>query len=264
MGGKTMRLLIGGCVAGADVGLGDLMSIQEQAGMASVELDNQPQRHLSLLDAVCLIVGIIIGSGVYETTPTIARIAGNPAVLFTVWVLGGLIALAGALCYAELTSAFPRTGSDYLFLRHAYGSPVGFLFGWFDFWIIRPANIGAMAVVFARYVQQLDVWPDHPARGAAYALGGVMLAWLWNLWGSRPAAWLQNLLTMSKCLGLATITAAGVWCFWNQPAAAAAPPLNVSWSVEGLPLAFVLVMFTYGGWNDVSYVAGEIRDPRAT
>ncbi len=222
----------------------------------------QPHRHLTLLDAACVIVGIIIGSGIYETTPLIASSAGHPLPLAIIWIMG-VIALAGALCYAELATAFPHAGGDYLFLRRAYGPLTGFLFGWFDLWIMRPANIGAMAVVFARYFHQL-VPGGYATPPLHYALGVVLVLWSFTLLGARPGAWLQNTLTLAKCAGLLCVASAGFYCaLWlPAPAATAADAPILQWSWEGQSLAFVLVMFSYGGWNDVSFLAGEIKEPQ--
>src|SRR5437762_10981261 len=117
--------------------------------------DRAPRRQLTLFDSVCIIVGIIIGAGFYETTPQVARSVGGMVPLLVVWLAGGAVALLGALCYAELTAAYPHDGGEYVFLTRAFGPRTGFLFGWAGFWVVRPGNIGAMAYVFARYAQHL-------------------------------------------------------------------------------------------------------------
>ncbi len=112
----------------------------------------QPRRVLTLLDAVCIIVGTIIGAGIFETTPLIASNAGGIYWLIALWLLGGLLALIGAICFAELTTSHPNeVGGDYVYLKKAAGRPLAFLFAWAAFWVIRPGNIGAMAMIFARY-----------------------------------------------------------------------------------------------------------------
>ena len=110
-----------------------------------------PRRQLGLFDSICIIVGIIVGVGIYETSPTIASCMPGWTGVLGVWLLGGVLALAGALCYAELATAYPRDGGDYVYLRRAYGNWSGYLFGWSQLAIIRPGDIARMAFVFGRY-----------------------------------------------------------------------------------------------------------------
>lgn len=244
---------------------------------------NRPARQLTLIDCVGIIVGIIVGAGIFESTPFIARNIGSAAAIPGVWLLGGLIALLGASCYAELVTTYPSAGGDLVFLSHAYGKNMGLLFAWCEFWIIRPGNVGAMAFVFARYGQQLfPLGTEHDDLIlAAMAVAGLTIV---NLWGAKPGARTQNLLTATKLIGLGGVIVAGL--AWPQTNSAPVAALEVTDSgrtasvdtsdqphvesdsaatVEQPPsnlwLAMVLVLFTYGGWNEVSYVAAEIRDP---
>ncbi|MHC4401615.1 MAG: amino acid permease, partial [Planctomycetota bacterium] len=116
-----------------------------------------PKRQLTLFDSTCIIVGIIIGAGIYESTPLIASNVTSTGWLILAWSLGGFLSLLGALCYAELATAYPKQGGDYVYLTRAFGRAPGFLFAWAQIWIVRPGSIGAMAYVFARYANQL--WP---------------------------------------------------------------------------------------------------------
>src|SRR5262245_26858602 len=134
---------------------------------------SQPRRALSLLDSTSIIVGIIIGSAIYEISPVVAAGAGDlvaerlswlrPAqqgaaqivAILGVWVMGGVVALLGAMCYAELATAYPHAGGTYVYLSEAFGRSVGFAFAWAEFWIVRPGNIGAVAFVLARYASKL-------------------------------------------------------------------------------------------------------------
>ena len=113
-----------------------------------------PRRELTLLDSTCIIVGIIIGAGIYRSSPDVASLAPNALWLIGLWLLGGAFSLVGALCYAELATAYPGEGGDYVYLSRAFGRAVGFLFAWCQLWIVRPGSIGAMASaknVFARW-----------------------------------------------------------------------------------------------------------------
>ena len=175
-----------------------------------------------------------------------------------VWVLGGLLALVGAFCYAELATAYPRDGGDYLYLTRGLGRKTGFLFAWAQFWIVRPGNIGALAYVFADYANRL--WPLGQGKPAlvAYAAASVVVLTGINVLGVREGKWTQNLLTAVKVLGLAAVVVAG-FCF----AAPAAPTKVHALPAEtNLYLAMIFVMFAYGGWAEMAFVAAEVRNPQ--
>ncbi len=138
-------------------------------GIRDTTIDRPPagaalRRELSLFDSVSIIVGIVIGAGIYETSPQVAGNVSGSWALIGVWILGGLLSLAGALCYAELATAYPKEGGDYVYLNEAFGPRCGFLFAWAQLWVIRPGSIGAMAFVFARYANQLCPLGDGPRR----------------------------------------------------------------------------------------------------
>jgi basic amino acid/polyamine antiporter, APA family len=215
-----------------------------------------PRRELNLFDSTCIIVGIIIGAGIYESTPTIARCAAEPSWFLGVWIFGGLLSLIGALCYAELATAYPEEGGDYIYLSRAFGRQMGFVFAWSQLWIVRPGSIGAMAYVFARYAQRL--WPIGDNRFAlmAYAAASIVVLTGINILGVSEGKWTQNLLTSVKVLGLVAICLVGFWS-----AAPANPLPQVSHSEPDLRLAMILVLFTYGGWNEMGYVGAEVRRP---
>ena len=97
----------------------------------------RPKQQLTLLDATCIIVGIVIGAGIYETTPLVAKSVTAPVWLILIWLLGGLLSLIGALCYTELVTRYPEEGGDYIFINKAYGRRMGFLFAWAGFWLVR-------------------------------------------------------------------------------------------------------------------------------
>ncbi len=215
---------------------------------------NSPIKGLSLFDSSCILVGIIIGAGIYETTPTVAACMGGWAGTMAAWLAGGMLALCGALCYAELATAYPSQGGDYIYLSRAYGSWVGFLFGWSQLAIIRPGDIALMAFVFSRYAATL--YAPFPSTGTCYAALAVVALTAINILGVRESKWTQNALTVVKVAGLLFITTAGLMApgVENGPAAG-------SMSGDGLKLAMILVLFTYGGWNEMAYVAAEIQNP---
>ncbi len=221
----------------------------------------QPTRQLTLFDSVCIIAGIVIGAGIYETTPAVAGNVGSAGDLMAVWILGGLISLAGALCYVELATAFPHEGGDYVYLTKAFGRGTGFVFAWTEYWIVRPGNVGMMAFVFARFAHQLLAGTalstgNTDVDFVIYAASPVVVMTALNLLGVRSGKTTQNILTTIKIVGLLAVVTVG----FAAPAAAptTATPLAAT---PDFRLALVFVLFTYGGWNDISYVAAEVRRP---
>jgi basic amino acid/polyamine antiporter, APA family len=243
----------------------------------------QPRPALSLLDSTSIIVGIIIGSAIYRIAPTVASSAGGWAIgaaqsyfsppdgpplsegflsavsfaaIVGVWVLGGLVALIGAMCYAELATAYPQSGGTYVYLSESLGRSVGFAFAWAEFWIVRPGNIGAVAFVLALYGEQLlpAQFRALPYGSAGVASVAILVLAALNAAGLRAGKWTQNILTACKVAGLAGIvlTAATV----SPPASAVPLP-----AAGSLSLALIIIMFAYGGWADMSFVAAEVRDP---
>jgi amino acid transporter len=219
-----------------------------------------PRRVLSLFDAVCIIVGVVIGAGIYKTTPQVAANVADAWGIILVWVLGGMLSLAGALCYAELATAYPKEGGDYVYLNEAFGRQWGFLFAWAQLWVIRPGSIGAMAFLFADYANQIYPREDNPAVLAAYAAAAVVLLTGVNLLGIRTGKWTQNLLSLAKYLGLAVVCAAGL--FFCGAAAAPPVPLPAAAETPVFGQAMIFVLFAYGGWNEMAYVGAEVRNPR--
>lgn len=213
-----------------------------------------PGRQFGLGDGAAVIVGIIIGAGIYETSPTIAASLPGPAWLVPIWLLGALISLIGALSYAEIVTRLPRAGGDYAYLSAAYGPGTGFLFAWVEFWLIQPANIGAIAFIFARYANTMSGADDRVLP----AVVAVIVLTLIHLAGVRGGRWTQDLLAAIKFLSLAGLATAGL--LWGQQVPQATP------AADGQPvdftLALILVLFTFGGWGSIAYVATEMRDPQ--
>lgn len=215
-----------------------------------------PKKQLTVYDCVCVIVGIIIGAGIYETSPFIAFNVGSAAGVYWIWIIGGVLVLSGALCYAELATAYPKSGGDYVYLTRAYGRPAGYMFGWSQLAIIRPGDIALMAFVFATYAQEL--FPTIAYGGVLYAAWAVAALTLINIIGVSQGKWTQNVLTTVKVLGVLAIIVAGLMA--SSPEAAAV--------VEGankpdtdFRLALILVLFVYGGWHEMAYVAAEVKNP---
>lgn len=202
-------------------------------------------------------MGIIIGAGLYRTAPDIARGAACWWGVLAIWVGGGLLSLCGALGYAELATAYPQQGGDYVYLSRAYGRWAGFLFGWIQLAVVRPGDIAAMAFAFATYARALyDPWAGTSlAYGQQfYAGAAVVVLTLINILGVRAGKWTQNVLTGVKVLGLLTVVGVAIVAPRGAPTVGSFEPLPVS-------VAMILVLFTFGGWNEMAYVAAEVRNP---
>ncbi|MCP4263256.1 MAG: amino acid permease [Planctomycetes bacterium] len=210
---------------------------------------------MSLFDSTSLIVGIIIGAGIYQMAPDVAKGAGSILGVSLIWIVGGIISLCGALGYAELASMYPREGGDYVYLTRAYGPWAGFLFGWIQLAIVRPGDIAVMAFAFATYGKELyNPFPSSQFVQVFYAGLAIVLLTLINISGVRQGKWTQNFLTVVKALGLIAIFAVALL---RPPTHSPAEPVDpIPFSV-----ALILVLFTYGGWNEMAYVAAEVRRP---
>lgn len=221
---------------------------------------SRPSRRLSLFDATSIIVGIVIGAGLYETAPIVARNVPGPAWLAGVWIAGGLIALLGAATYAELATTYREPGGEFAYLCRAYGSRLGFVFAWSQLWVVRPGSIGAMALIFGNYFREVVPCPAVGHLELLYALLAILVLSIICGAGIRPGAWTQNVLTAAKVIGLLLIAAVA---FSAPGAPATRPAVAAGAAGQGdLRLALILVLFTYGGWNDMAYVAAEVRRPR--
>jgi amino acid transporter len=218
-----------------------------------------PKKELSLFDSTCIIVGIIIGAGIYQMAPDIAKGAGSGWGVLTIWAVGGLISLFGALGYAELATAYPKEGGDYVYLSRAYGPWAGFLFGWGQLAIIRPGDIAVMAFAFATYARKiydpLAAYPEYSQRTLAAA--AVVVLTIINILGVKEGKWTQNLLTTVKALGLLAIVVVAI----IAPRGASSAVVEAVGKLP-LSLALIFVLFTYGGWNEMAYVAAEVKDSR--
>jgi APA family basic amino acid/polyamine antiporter len=228
----------------------------------------RPSPVLGVREAVLLIVGVVIGAGIFKAPSMVAQMTGSPAWMFGAWLLGGLLSLVGALCYAELATAYPSAGGDYHFLRRAYGRSVAFLFGWARFSVITTGSIALLAFVFGDYLQQtLPLHIGGSAVGSTvYALAAILVLWAVNARGIRAGASTQSWLTALEVAGLLMLVVAALWLFiGGVPAASPGSGAAAAASAPGLAgfgLAMVFVLLTFGGWNEAAYISAEIRDAR--
>lgn len=220
-----------------------------------------PKRTLTLFDSVCLIVGIIVGVGIFQVAPDVAKGTTSPEGLLALWLLGGFMSLCGALCYAELASSFPQVGGDYVYLTKSYGKWAGFIFGWIQLIVTRPGDIAVMAFAFATYARA--IWD--PFRGAGsesvvtlklFACTAVIVFTVVNIVGARSGKRVQNTLTVLKLCGiLAVVGVALLVTGRGTPVTAASLHLPVG-------LALILILYSYGGWTEIGYVASEVKNPQ--
>jgi len=221
------------------------------------------EKLLSPIGAVAIIVGIVIGAGIFKTPSMVAGITGDVGWALTIWVNGALISLMGALCYAELATTFPHAGGDYHFLTRAYGKNVSFLYGWAKAMVINTGSIALLAFVFGDYMTK--VLPLGANSTIYWAALIVITLTLINIIGIHTSARIQTLLTIFEVLGLVAIIVAGFGIFGAPLPAVDNPPLFSSNPQLGmLGLGMVFVLLTFGGWNESAYISAELKGTNKT
>jgi basic amino acid/polyamine antiporter, APA family len=257
-------------------------------------------RGLSLLDATMIVVGSMIGSGIFITSAESSRLVGSPGWLLVAWALAGVLTITGALCCAELAAMWPRAGGQYVFLREAYGPSIGFLFGWGLFLIIQTGTIAAVAVAFANFTGALTdriagdryliapvvlLKPSLSFNGYALSLSSqqllavVMILFLTfiNTRGLQTGKIIQNTFTFTKTAALLGLILIGLIVGWNHGSAAYTSSWWAPWQNGWKPsagesfivLALVMMLgramvgplFAQSAWNNVTFTAGEVREP---
>jgi APA family basic amino acid/polyamine antiporter len=216
-------------------------------------------RRLTLFDATMLVMGGIIGSGIFVTPAEVAGHVGTPLLIVGVWVLGGLVALAAAFVYAELAARRPEVGGQYAYLRDAYGPMPAFLYGWALLLVIQSGGLAAVAITFARYLGDLVQLPIPDGVVAVAVLGLLTLI---NCLGVRSGSNVQSGLMVLKILAISALVLGGLVfapAAGPQTQLASAAPLS---TLAAIGAAMTPVMFSYGGWQTASFAAGEMRDPR--
>ncbi len=216
-------------------------------------------RRLGFWSAVAVLVGSTIGSGIFRVPSSVAADVGTVGAMIMLWVLGAVIALFGALTLAELAALFPRSGGIYVFLREAYGPLPAFLFGWTELLVIRPSALGGIAMLFAEYVQTFV--PITETGVKAVAAGAIVTLATANILSVKWGALVQNASTLAKAVTLVGLAAAAFFLGDGSAGALASP---IEWSPTtwgGFGIALVAVMWAYDGWADLTFVAGEVKDP---
>jgi basic amino acid/polyamine antiporter, APA family len=223
--------------------------------------DGAPHPVLGLGDATAIIVGLIIGAGIFGTPSIVAGAVQSPGYMVAAWVAGGVFSLIGGLCYAELATAYPSAGGEYHFLGRAFGRSLAFLYGWARMTVIVAGSIAVFAYLFGDYMSR--VLPLGAHSSALWAGIVVLVLTVVNYLGIREGKATQDIFTLLEASGLVIIVVAGL--FFSSPgadASAAAPASGDPWYFgAGIGSAMVFVLFTYGGWNDAAYISAEVRDP---
>ena len=212
-------------------------------------------RRLGLVGATAIVVGNVVGSGIFVAPGQVAVALQSPSRVLLAWVLGGLLALTGALSLAELAAAYPHSGGPYVYLRRAFGPRLAFVFGWAELWVVKPTGAAGIAFILAEYAAQFV--PALPPR--AMAIAALLLVYGLNYWSLPASSRAQLALAVGKCAGLALLAGLALARLraGHEPAAPAAP---AGWAAAW-GAALVPILWTYDGWSDVAYVAGEVRDP---
>ena len=222
-----------------------------------------PRETLGPREAIAIVVGIVIGAGIFKAPSLVAMNSPSEAWMLGAWVLGGVVSIIGALCYCELATAYPSAGGDYHFLHRAFGRHVSFLFAWSRFSVITTGSIALLAFVFGDYMTQ--VLPLGPWSAAIWGGASIIaLTWL-NVRGVRQGAATQVALTMLEVGGLVLVFVAGIVAATqglgaSAPQAAAPAAPAAAFALPAFGFAMVFVLLTFGGWNEGAYISAELRD----
>jgi APA family basic amino acid/polyamine antiporter len=217
-------------------------------------------RRLGVFDVTMIVMGGIIGAGIFVNPSVVARQVHTPALVLGAWLIGGAIALIGAFVYAELAVIRPRVGGQYAYLRDAYHPMVAFLYGWTLLLVVQTGGMAGAAIIFGRYFGELTGLPIPEQAVAAITLGVLTAI---NCFGIRAGSNVQSALMITKLGAIAMLVGVG-WMIVapTAPGLTIAPPPTTGNVWQGLAAAMVPVLFAYGGWQTASFVSGEMRDPR--
>ncbi len=231
--------------------------------MHPVSAEPQPvtyARRLGVFSATMMVVGGIIGAGIFLNPAVVAERVPTVPLTLLAWAIGAAIALAGAFIFAELAWRRPKAGGGYAYLREAFGPLCGFLYAWALLLVIATGAIAAVAMTFATYAAALFSWPASAVPWVAGA--AIVVPTLVNIVGVRPGAWTQNLFTLLKLLAVAVLVVAAFAAPVHPALTAPAAPAMHGGVVLALGAALVPVLFAFGGWQQTNFVAEEMVDPQ--
>lgn len=219
----------------------------------------KPNQSLGSFDVIALVVGIVIGAGIFRTPSLVAANVDSGLVMLGAWFLGGIISLIGALCYAELTTTFPNTGGDYYFLLKAFGKRMAFLFAWARMSVVQTGSIALLAFIFGDYAAQIHSLGEHSS--VIYASIIVILLSGINILGVNMGTAAQKLLTTVEVLGIIIVIVVGFF-FLPSNFEISGTSTTGPGGLSSLSLAMVFVLLTFGGWNEAAYISAELRSGR--
>jgi basic amino acid/polyamine antiporter, APA family len=216
------------------------------------------RREIGLTDATTIVISGIIGGGIFFTPATVAQQLPDGPWIIAAWITGAVIAFAGALTFAELGSRFPHAGGHYIYIRDAFGSLPAFLYGWMLLLIIATGALASLALAFAGYIAAF--FPMSPFGQRLFGVAMIIVLSIINILGVKPGARTTTMLTIIKVAGLAVLIVGGLMSpnFVARPVAVFGPMEHSL--LAGFAAALVPISFTYGGWQQLNFVAGEIKD----
>ncbi|GGJ82495.1 APC family permease [Pseudomonas matsuisoli] len=225
--------------------------------MSALTDSKHAREGLSVTDGVAVVVGVVVGIGIFGFPPMVAQHVETPLAYLGLWLAGGLFMLVGALCYAELGSSYPSEGGEYHYLRKAFGGQLALLFAWARGTVIQTGAIAVVAFIYGEYAQGL--LPLGPNGANWHALFSVLALTALNVLGTRESKRLQVTLSLLTVFAVSGVAIAGI-LIGNEPLAPAQLPSGgPSLGVLGMGMVFVLL--TYGGWNEAAYLTGELKNP---
>lgn len=216
----------------------------------------ESKRNISILDAIAIVVGIVIGPGIFKTPSIVASYSSNELMTLSLWVLGGIISLMGALCYAELTSTYPNAGGEYHYLVRSFGKKLAFLFAWARMTVIQTGSIVMLAFIIGDYASEAFQFGLYSP--SIYAAITVLLLTAVNLMGIRSSSKLQKTLMGGILLGIIIIVLVGL-----STGSSEINKQGYNYSNFALGQAMIFVLLTYGGWNEAAYLSAEVSQKRS-
>src|SRR5690554_6443935 len=221
---------------------------------------SEPKPTLGTGDAIAIIIGIVIGAGIFRSPSLVASSVDTESMMLTAWFLGGLVSFIGALCYAELITAFPNTKGDYYFILKAFGKRLAFLFAWARMSVVQTGSIALLAYIFGDYMAQLIDLGTYSS--VIYAALIVIVLTGINILGVKMGTRTQKVLTTLEVLGILLVIVAGFFFVPSSPEVAAPIVTEGSSGLNSLGLAMVFVLLTFGGWNEAAYISAEVKSGR--
>ncbi len=219
---------------------------------------NHPSKTLSLPDTLAIVIGVVLGAGIFVFPSLVAANVFSKEVLVLAWVAGGFFSFIGALCYAELATTYPHAGGDYHFLHGAYGESVSFLFAWARMTVIQPGSIVMISFIIGEELTKY--LPLGQYSPSIYAVITIIFLTSINMAGIREGKWTQKLLTSGILLGLLVLIGIG-FSAEPVPAETAESGLGAGQTMAGFGMAMIFILLTYSGWNESAYISAEIKNP---